>query len=86
MHKQGKVVAWDAVKGFGFIRSTQSLEDVFFHIRDWEGLNPPTLQAAVEFEEIHVGGKGPVAMGGGARGLRSTDLPKSGCTRLTVTM
>lgn len=63
MHKQGKVVAWDAAKGFGFIRSTQSLEDVFFHIRDWEGLNPPTLQAAVEFEEIHVGGKGPRAMG-----------------------
>lgn len=63
MHKQGKVVAWDAAKGFGFIRSTQSLEDVFFHIRDWEGLNPPALQAAVEFEEIHVGGKGPRAMG-----------------------
>lgn len=63
MHKQGKVVAWDAAKGFGFIRSTQTLEDVYFHIRDWEGVNPPALQAAVEFEEIHVGGKGPRAMG-----------------------
>ncbi|MBA4261126.1 MAG: DUF1294 domain-containing protein [Comamonadaceae bacterium] len=63
MHKQGKVVAWDATKGFGFIRSTQTLEDVYFHIRDWEGVNPPALQAAVEFEEIHVGGKGPRAMG-----------------------
>lgn len=63
MHKQGKVVAWDAAKGFGFIRSTQSLEDIFFHIRDWEGLNPPVPDAAVEFEEIHVGGKGPRAMG-----------------------
>ncbi len=63
MHKQGKVVAWDATKGFGFIRSTQTLEDVYFHIRDWEGVNPPAPQAAVEFEEIHVGGKGPRAMG-----------------------
>ncbi len=63
MHKQGKVVAWDAAKGFGFIRSSQTPEDVFFHIRDWEGLNPPTLQMGVEFEEIHVGGKGPRAMG-----------------------
>ena len=63
MHKQGKVVAWDEAKGFGFIRSAQSPEDVFFHIRDWEGLNPPTLQVGVEFDEIHVGGKGPRAMG-----------------------
>lgn len=63
MHKQGKVVAWDADKGFGFIRSFQSPEDVYFHVRDWEGVNPPTLQAGVEYEEIHVGGKGPRAMG-----------------------
>lgn len=63
MHKQGKVVAWDEAKGFGFIRSAQTPEDVFFHIRDWEGLNLPTLQVGVEFDEIHVGGKGPRAMG-----------------------
>ncbi len=63
MHKQGKVVAWDAAKGFGFIRSAQTTEDVFFHIRDWEGLNPPALQDGVEFDEILVGGKGPRAMG-----------------------
>lgn len=63
MHMQGKVVAWDAEKGFGFIRGFQSHEDAFFHIRDWEGVNPPTLQAGVEYEEIHVGGKGPRAMG-----------------------
>lgn len=63
MHMQGKVVAWDAAKGFGFIRGFQSHEDAFFHIRDWEGVNPPTLQAGVEYEEIHVGGKGPRAMG-----------------------
>lgn len=63
MHKQGTVVAWDEAKGFGFIRSPQTPEDVFFHIRDWEGLNPPTLQVGVAFEEIHVGGKGPRGMG-----------------------
>lgn len=62
MHKQGKVVAWDMAKGFGFIRSTQTPEDVFFHVRDWEGVNPPTLELDVEFEEIMVGGKGPRAM------------------------
>lgn len=62
MHKQGKVVAWDATKGFGFIRSAQSTEDVFFHVRDWEGVNPPALLVGVEFDEIHVGGKGPRAM------------------------
>lgn len=75
MHKQGQVVAWDAVKGFGFIRSAQSLEDVFFHIRDWEGLNPPTQHAAVEFEEIHVGGKGPRAMG--VRPVEGPVVPKT---------
>lgn len=63
MQKQGTVVAWDETKGFGFIRSPQTPEDVFFHVRDYEGLNPPTLQVAVAFEEIHVGGKGPRAMG-----------------------
>ena len=62
MHKQGTVVAWDAAKGIGFIRSPQTPEDVFFHVRDWEGLNPPAMQAPVAFEEIHVGGKGPRAM------------------------
>lgn len=62
MHKQGTVVAWDETKGFGFIRSPQTPEDVFFHVRDYEGLNPPALHGAVAFEEIHVGGKGPRAM------------------------
>lgn len=62
MHKQGSVVAWDETKGFGFIRSPQTPENIFFYVRDWEGLNPPTLQTAVAFEEIHVGGKGPRAM------------------------
>jgi cold shock CspA family protein len=59
MQKQGTVVAWDETKGFGFIRSPQTPEDVFFHVRDYEGLNPPTLQVAVAFEEINVGEKAP---------------------------
>lgn len=63
MHQQGKVVAWDPVKGQGFIRNLQTTENVYFHIRDWEGLNPPTLEAGVDYEEIHMGGKGPRAMG-----------------------
>lgn len=75
MHKQGKVVAWDETKGFGFIRSAQTTEDVFFHVRDWEGLNPPTLHAGVEFDEIHVGGKGPRAMG--VQPIEGPTVPKT---------
>lgn len=63
MHRQGKVVAWDSVKGQGFIQNLQTTESVYFHVRDWEGVNPPALNVGVEFEEIHVGGKGPRAMG-----------------------
>lgn len=75
MHKQGKVVAWDAAKGFGFIRGFESHEDSFFHIRDWEGVNPPTLHAGVEFDEIQVGGKGPRAMG--VRPVEGPIVPKT---------
>ena len=63
MHRQGKVVAWDAEKNQGFIRCLQTTENAYFHLRDWEGLNPPTLEAGVEYEEIHVGGQGLRAMG-----------------------
>lgn len=75
MHKQGSVVGWDDTKGFGFIRSPQTAEDVFFHIRDWEGLNPPALHMAVGFEEIRVGGKGPRAMS--VAPLDGPTVPKS---------
>ena len=75
MHKQGSVVGWDETKGFGFIRSPQTAEDVFFHIRDWEGLNPPALHMAVGFEEIRVGGKGPRAMS--VAPLDGPTVPKS---------
>jgi len=62
MNKQGTVIRWDSAKAFGFIRSPQTTADVFFHIRDYRGDQPPREGLAVNFEEIHVGGKGPRAM------------------------
>jgi len=62
MYKQGKVVRWEADKGFGFIRSPNTDANVFFHIRDFRGPGSPGVGMAVAFEEIHVGGKGPRAM------------------------
>jgi uncharacterized membrane protein YsdA (DUF1294 family)/cold shock CspA family protein len=61
MTKNGKVVRWEAAKGFGFIRSPDTDADVFFHIRDVQGGEPSVGQSVV-YEEIHVGGKGPRAM------------------------
>ena len=62
MTKNGSIVRWDATRAFGFIRSTDSAGDVFFHVRDYHGSTPPHEGLAVVFEEIHVGGKGPRAM------------------------
>lgn len=64
MHKQGKVVRWEADKGFGFIRSAGPGADVFFHVRDFRSGSGgmPVVGMDVAFEEIHVGGKGPRAM------------------------
>jgi len=75
MHRQGKVVAWDAVEGQGLIRNLQTTENVSFHISDWEGLNPPALEAGVEYEEIHVGGKGLCAVG--VVPVEGPSIPKS---------
>lgn len=62
MKKKGVVRRWDAVRGFGFIRSPGEA-DVFFHIRDFRSAGaPPSEGMAVGFDEIHVGGKGPRAM------------------------
>lgn len=62
MHKQGKVIRWQADRGFGFIRSPGTSADVFFHFRDFRGPGAPSEGLAVSYEEIHVGGKGPRAM------------------------
>lgn len=62
MEKQGTIARWDAARAFGFIRSPGTSADVFFHIRDFRGAEPPSHGLAVVYEEIHVGGKGPRAM------------------------
>jgi uncharacterized membrane protein YsdA (DUF1294 family)/cold shock CspA family protein len=62
MKKQGKVVRWDSVRAFGFIRSPETPADIFFHIKDFRGAAVPQEGMPVTFEEIHVGGKGPRAM------------------------
>lgn len=64
MRKDGKVVRWNAEKGFGFIRAGGPGAELFFHIRDFRSApgSEPALGLRVSFEEIHVGGKGPRAM------------------------
>lgn len=68
MHQHGSIVRWDSTRGFGFIRSASTQTDVFFHVRDFHGAPEPVLRMAVEYQEIHVGGKGPRAMAVRARG------------------
>ncbi|WP_296510289.1 cold shock and DUF1294 domain-containing protein [Rhodoferax sp.] len=72
MQKQGQVVRFDAQRGFGFIRCNATSQDIFFHIRDCHGGAQPPLGATVDFEEIHVGGKGPRAMAVRQRNLSAT--------------
>ena len=63
MKKTGIISRWDAVKGFGFIRSQDVSADVFFHIKVFRSSANalPHEGLDVYFEEIHVGGKGPKA-------------------------
>lgn len=62
MRKQGTVVRWEAERGFGFIRSPDTVADIFFHRRDYSENRAPVEGLAVTFQEIHVGGKGPRAL------------------------
>jgi uncharacterized membrane protein YsdA (DUF1294 family)/cold shock CspA family protein len=63
LNKQGTIVRWDPQRGFGFLRSPSTEADVFFHIRDFRGRGiQPSEGLPVEYDEIHVGGKGPRAM------------------------
>ena len=63
MKRQGRLVRWEAERGFGFIRSPEVSADVFVHLRDFRDRQlRPQVGMAVHFEEIHVGGKGPRAM------------------------
>lgn len=72
MQQQGSIVRWDGARGFGFIRSARTQTDVFFHVRDFGGMPEPALHMAVDYEEIHVGGKGPRAMAVRPRGAGPT--------------
>jgi uncharacterized membrane protein YsdA (DUF1294 family)/cold shock CspA family protein len=63
MNKQGTIVRWDAQRGFGFLRSPATDAEVFFHIRDFRGRGvQPAEGLQVDYDEIHVGGRGPRAM------------------------
>jgi uncharacterized membrane protein YsdA (DUF1294 family)/cold shock CspA family protein len=62
MNKTGKVVRWEADRGFGFISGEGGSQDVFFHVRDYRGAGAPTVGQWVSYEAIHVGGKGPRAV------------------------
>ncbi|MBY0409988.1 MAG: DUF1294 domain-containing protein [Burkholderiaceae bacterium] len=62
MQKLGTVVRWDTTRAFGFIRSPHTVADVFFHLRYFQGVQPPRECLAVQYEEIHIGSKGPRAM------------------------
>nr|WP_315225488.1 cold shock and DUF1294 domain-containing protein [uncultured Albidiferax sp.] len=62
MKKQGTVQRWDATRGFGFIRSPDTVADIFFHIKDYRGDGNPREGQTVWFDEITVGGKGPRAV------------------------
>jgi uncharacterized membrane protein YsdA (DUF1294 family)/cold shock CspA family protein len=62
MKKQGQVQRWVATRGFGFIRSPDTVADVFFHIKDYRGDGNPREGQKVWFDEITVGGKGPRAV------------------------
>ncbi len=61
MKKRGTIVRWDAARGFGFIRSAEVAGEVFFHVKAFQSNGPPREGMVVNFEDIHVGGKGPRA-------------------------
>jgi uncharacterized membrane protein YsdA (DUF1294 family)/cold shock CspA family protein len=63
MKRQGTLVRWEKDRGFGFIRCPDISADVFVHLRDFtDRSTTPQVGMRVNFEEIHVGGKGPRAM------------------------
>ncbi|MDQ0070668.1 uncharacterized membrane protein YsdA (DUF1294 family)/cold shock CspA family protein [Variovorax boronicumulans] len=63
MKRQGRLVRWEADRGFGFIRSPEVSADVFVHLRDFSDRQAkPQVGMELSFEEIHVGGKGPRAV------------------------
>ncbi|RUR65836.1 DUF1294 domain-containing protein [Variovorax guangxiensis] len=71
MKRQGTLVRWEKDRGFGFIRCPDISADVFVHLRDFsERGTSPQVGMRLDFEEIHVGGKGPRAVAVRAAGAQ----------------
>lgn len=84
MQKQGTITRWDSTRAFGFIRSPGGTADVFFHLKDFRSATPPREGMAVEYDDVHVGGKGPRAVAVQPAGAAATAAPgprSSGATR-----
>ena len=62
MNKTGKVIRWEADRGFGFIAGAAGTQDVFFHVKDVQRGWTPQVGQLVTYELVHVGGKGPRAV------------------------
>lgn len=62
MNKTGKVIRWEADRGFGFIQGAAETQDVFFHVKDVQRGWTPQVGQVVTYELVHVGGKGPRAV------------------------
>lgn len=64
MRKQGRIVRWEAERGFGFIRSDHpgDAQEAFVHIRELRHGTQPEVGLRVEYDEIHMGGRGPRAV------------------------
>jgi uncharacterized membrane protein YsdA (DUF1294 family)/cold shock CspA family protein len=78
MKRQGRLVRWEAERGFGFIRSPEVSADVFVHLRDFRDRQlKPQVGMAVRFEEIHVGGKGPRAVAVEAAAASASGVPRA---------
>jgi uncharacterized membrane protein YsdA (DUF1294 family)/cold shock CspA family protein len=86
MAHEGRIVRWEAARGFGFIRSPGSAQEVFVHLRDFQGRGAaPRVGMSVCFELVQVGGKGPRAVAvraaGAAAALPSRARPAAGTAR-----
>ena len=77
MKRQGTLVRWEKERGFGFIRCPEISADVFVHLRDFTDLSSaPQVGMRLNFEEIHVGGKGPRAVAVQAAGAQQKRLQR----------
>lgn len=71
MKRQGTLVRWEKDRGFGFIRCPEISADVFVHLRDFSDRSTaPQVGMRLDFDEIHVGGKGPRAVAVRAAGAQ----------------